>query len=33
MMYGAVWSNNINTGITLGTYQLGDIIGFAWDGV
>ena len=31
--YGAVWSNNTNTGITLGTLSTSDIVGFAWDGV
>ena len=31
--YGAVWSNNTNTGITLGTLSTSDIVCFAWDGV
>ena len=31
--YGAIWSNNTNTGITLGTLSTSDIVCFAWDGV
>ncbi len=31
--YGAIWSANANTGITLGTLSTSDIVCFAWDGV